>query len=364
MIVPALVLGLALQVDSIEVPMDARPTARRPVPAGTLVIPDPLGPAIGPYLRCRQDSLGVEVRANGQRQPPTVAIGADCAPQRARAAEHGDRLLRNRSRGTASERQAYVESVLARVDAFVGRHSAFAPASRPVAVADKPDDPLPSIDIPYQILPAFQVYANCVGDRFGADPRSRSADEGEIRDANADAVTACREVRAVQLAAALDRLSDYRPYGNSREAARAAVRMAFDRFDRDYLIEPDTAERTGLVGEPQSLSLPGEIAPAVSPYLACMVGDRHQRLLGVSTGDAARAAVDRLRSDCRPARDQAEADALRLLAASGVSPGRRAGMVAEVLVSIDRSRDNVAVRLDRVDARLTAAGNGTHAQDR
>ncbi|HKR23965.1 MAG TPA: hypothetical protein VJS15_01800 [Allosphingosinicella sp.] len=97
---------------------------------------------------------------------------------------------------------------------------------------------LPPIDVPYQIMPAFQTYTACVGNHFTADTRADSDDPAEIRQANIDAIAACREVRAEQLARSLDLQTDFRLY-RSREEGRAAVRRAFDRFDRDYEIATD-----------------------------------------------------------------------------------------------------------------------------
>ena len=98
------------------------------------------------------------------------------------------------------------------------------------------------IDVHYQALPAFRVYSACVGDRFMADPRVDSDDPAEVRQANADAVAACRQVRDEQLARALQEVTDYRLYGGSQVAAHAVVRRAFERFGTD--IEVERVEKT------------------------------------------------------------------------------------------------------------------------
>lgn len=92
------------------------------------------------------------------------------------------------------------------------------------------------IDVPYQAMEAYQAYTSCVGSRFVNDPRI-DGEPGEVRQAHLDAVAACRETREEQLRRALRVVTDYRPYGGSEVRAKAAVRRAFDRFDRDVLIE-------------------------------------------------------------------------------------------------------------------------------
>lgn len=93
-----------------------------------------------------------------------------------------------------------------------------------------------SIDIPYQAIPAFMVYSDCVTDRFHDDER-RGSDAAQVRQANLDAIAACRDVRAAQLERALAAQTDFRLYRGPANA-RAAVRDAFDRFDRDFQVEP------------------------------------------------------------------------------------------------------------------------------
>jgi hypothetical protein len=106
------------------------------------------------------------------------------------------------------------------------------------ALASAPPGPdrLRSIDVPYQAIPIYMVYTQCVSDHVDSDNRARSADSSQVRQANADALDACRDVRERQLALALAAQTDTRIYRTVDEA-RAAVRRAFDRFDGDYRIE-------------------------------------------------------------------------------------------------------------------------------
>ncbi len=102
------------------------------------------------------------------------------------------------------------------------------------ALAAQPD--MSPLDIPYQAIPAFMVYSDCVTDHFHDDERRRGGDAAQVRQANLDAIAACREVRATQLERALAAQTDMRLY-RSPANARAAVREAFDRFDRDFQVE-------------------------------------------------------------------------------------------------------------------------------
>lgn len=105
-----------------------------------------------------------------------------------------------------------------------------------------------NITVPYQALPAFMTYTECVSAHLSDDERRRSANNEEVRQANSDAVAACREVRAEQLALGIAAVGDERTpldtrtYRNRADAQRAVLR-AFDRFDTDFDIEPLSGDR-------------------------------------------------------------------------------------------------------------------------
>lgn len=108
---------------------------------------------------------------------------------------------------------------------------------RPAACRGQAVSPDTPIDVPYQAIEAFGTYQRCVLDRFDiAFPSVRTFEEA--RQAHFDSVGACRDVRAVQLARALEQVTDRRVYG-SRAKAQATARLAFDRFDREFDIEWD-----------------------------------------------------------------------------------------------------------------------------
>ena len=100
----------------------------------------------------------------------------------------------------------------------------------PLAVAVDP------IEIPYQAY-AFYTYRRCVLDRFDVAMRSVQNLEA-ARTAHFASVAACRDVRAIQLALALEQVTDRKIFG-SRAKAQAMARLAFDRFDREFNMEWD-----------------------------------------------------------------------------------------------------------------------------
>ena len=57
-----------------------------------------------------------------------------------------------------------------------------------LSISAQPD--MSSIDIPYQAIPAFTAYSECVTDRFHDDERRRSSNVAEVRQANLDAIAA------------------------------------------------------------------------------------------------------------------------------------------------------------------------------
>ena len=109
------------------------------------------------------------------------------------------------------------------------------------------------------------------------------------------------------------------------------------------------AEQVAIIPDRQALSLPNQIAPAVFPYLACMLQDRNSRLLGSRTGEAARRGIEQLKADCKSVRQMAEIRAREMLRNSEVSEASWEDVIAESLTSIDHCRDNIAVRLDEAN---------------
>jgi hypothetical protein len=107
----------------------------------------------------------------------------------------------------------------------------------------------------------------------------------------------------------------------------------------------------GIVRRGHSLTVANEIAPAVMPYLQCVLTDERERLMGVSTGPQARAAIAHLLSDCHDARSIAESHARQMLEDSAVPETDRDHLIRSALTSIDHSRDDVAQYLDEVNAR-------------
>ena len=216
------------------------PIVRR-IPIGRLVIPDEIAPAVVPYMSCLYASRGIAISSNGVRERPVVAEGADCALHRERAARRAEGMLRDQGSGSRVERRAYVEAVLGRIEAFVveaerGR----APHSEDPAEADEPaaaNGSPEAIEIPYQALPAFHAYSECVNRRYLALSGDRGAAADETRQAYEQAISACRPDREAQLRRALDALTDMRLY-RTPAAALATVRRAFDRFDSDFVVEP------------------------------------------------------------------------------------------------------------------------------
>ena len=113
------------------------------------------------------------------------------------------------------------------------------------------------------------------------------------------------------------------------------------------MIQP--VETPTVSRERQTLSLPREIAPAVVPYLKCMLEDRTARIAGSRTGEAARAGIEQLKADCRSERDVAQARARQMLKASTVPEADREKLIETSLSSIDHSQDHIALRLDRAN---------------
>jgi len=96
------------------------------------------------------------------------------------------------------------------------------------------------ISVPYQAQSAFIAYTNCVGEHLKNDARRESGNASDVQRANSDALAACRDIRAQELArgvAAVGTVTPALPPFRTRREAQAAVGRAFDRFDADYEIK-------------------------------------------------------------------------------------------------------------------------------
>lgn len=183
------------------------------------------------------DEMGDARAANAFVGRQFEACGLNSAMARVR-----DALRRQDGRADAGviDRRAGIEMNALQIEGrqIAERRFRLPPPPPPVIAPTAAQPNMAPIDIPYQAIPAFQIYTSCFSARFDADPRTDSGDPAELRQANVDAVAACRQVREEQLRRALRLVTDYRLYGGSEVRAEAAVRRAFDRFDTDLLIEP------------------------------------------------------------------------------------------------------------------------------
>lgn len=110
---------------------------------------------------------------------------------------------------------------------------------QPEECKEPPAPAVAPIEVPYQAQ-AFHTYTRCVMDRYLVAIRSPTHKREEARQAHFDSVAACRDVRAIQLARALEQVTDRKIYG-SRAKAQEMTRLAFDRFDRE---PPSTPSET------------------------------------------------------------------------------------------------------------------------
>jgi hypothetical protein len=163
--IAVLVLGaLAMPIAPAAEPA---PLVRREKLEGRLVIPDEIAPAIVPYMTCQLLAHGVRIGPPGAAQaiPTAEQRQADCSGARQEAARRAERLLEQRGRGNAAERQAAVERVLASADAFVAQTAP--PASGPQATAQ---DTVPiattqvvrRLSFPPEIDAPMSRYGNCI----------------------------------------------------------------------------------------------------------------------------------------------------------------------------------------------------------
>lgn len=211
------------------------------------------------YDGCVQTRLGM-LRITGDQHADQRRVEAairNCREQRGHAVAEADRLLTgDPSFADPAARARHVEEVFAEADArqlervptiYRQTGNAMHRSTQPLRGEASTDSfrnidrPTPSgttsIDVPFQIMPAYMDYLACIDARFRATAGHDSQAETTVRQAHAAAVTACRPEREQQLTrayAALDR--DYRPFGNPRAARQAAVE-AFDRAETDFEVE-------------------------------------------------------------------------------------------------------------------------------
>lgn len=227
--------------------------------------------------------------------------------------------------------------------------------------------PVARLDIPNEIAPAMLPYLQCKMRSAGIELLAPGSEPTPPRAAPTGAD--CSRIRQQAAERAARILRDRRQ--GSADEQRLLIERTLAGIDGFIPAsapvqssEGSAAPRTRTNSAPasetrvrQSLALPGELGTSVDAYLQCMLSDRNDRLLGVSTGAAARSAVERLMEDCRATRDEAEGRAREVLRTSRVPEARREALIAETLTAIDRSRDNVAEHLDRVNARRAGTEN-------
>lgn len=93
-------------------------SVRRPVMGARLEIPDEIAPAVVPYMLCKLSSAGVNIGPPERREAPTVAVGTDCAPARAKAVANADTLLKRSGSMTKDQRRDLVERTLQSIETF------------------------------------------------------------------------------------------------------------------------------------------------------------------------------------------------------------------------------------------------------
>jgi hypothetical protein len=225
------------------------PPSGQPIPYGGVEILDPIAAPMARYMRCIRQALdqrGGMNTSDRRRYRDAVDDSIDaCADTRRTELAEADRLLSRTSdyRGPARRAAAIHQAFAGSEQQMRDMPEIMDRIRRERAGAAPEGDDMAPIDIPYQIMPAFMIYSNCVEEHFTADRRADSADPIEMRRANSDALAACRQVREEQLARALELQTDFRLYRN-RADGRAAVRRAFERFGRDYQVEAVTASAT------------------------------------------------------------------------------------------------------------------------
>ena len=211
---------------------DPKPqTSVREVPLGTLNIPDEVAPAVLPYLECLYGSRGIQFRSrDGTPQSSATPRGADCTAQRREAADHADRLLRNRSLGNASRRTEYVEIVLTRVDDFVSDAATpprgVSPAA-PIGIIRRLN--VARLDIPDELAPAIVPYMRCLDTSRGIVTRNEQGIVPPLPDVPVGGDCSVYRQRAqVQGEQLLERQGV--PHADERHARVEAVLAELDAF--------------------------------------------------------------------------------------------------------------------------------------
>jgi hypothetical protein len=226
-----------------------------------------------------------------------------------------------------------------------------------VRLPNTSDTAVARLKIPDEIAPAIVPYLRCKLASGGME--LRSSVNGPVQAPTAPVGADCKKVRE-QAALRAERMLRDQRRGPSADH-RAFVERALTSID-DFLavpldMKPPPQPAAGERRLRQSVALPGEVADAVQPYLSCMVEDRRNRLMGVSTGEAARDAIQKLRADCASLRDQAAINARASLRTSRTPAARHEEIIKDALTAVDRSRDGIAEHLDSVEARRRGSGN-------
>ena len=222
--------------------------------------------------------------------------------------------------------------------------------------------PLGTWEINPVVAPHFRRYVDCIEGHV-RDHVVQPASTDVLRDAYDEAVAACREVRRTQYAQAERALRRSRTIADA-EARHRAVDDAFradDRTRNQYgeavrremreqqslearldpsattASKPETDRPVATTDVPMArLNIPNEIAPAVVPYVGCVLASRGIEVRGSPDGADPRRPSAAIGADCTPQRAEAARRADEMLRSQhrGDRDQRRA-LIERALADVD-----------------------------
>jgi len=203
-------------------PIDSSPVTR---PQSVLDIPDPIAPAVLPYLACLYDVRGLPfVLGKDRTQISFHKSNGNCTEERQRAQANAIALLQKNQASGHVEPRAYVENALSKVDEFV--------ASLPVGQHAETSGHEPPVGVPFtledEVKPAYNHYEDCLKTQVSYT----SLTIATIMSVFKQAMAVCWSVRASAVADAENALSQK----GWDEATRArAAENTFATADQAWL---------------------------------------------------------------------------------------------------------------------------------
>ncbi len=196
------------------------------LPTRSLHTPDEIAPAVLPYLACLYAARGLPLLRGTDGRPISSsepAAGSDCSAVRSHAREEALKLVQEKQLPDKASPETFVDGVLEEMDEYVASlrpQTDQGDTAHPPAVGTQ-------LMIEDEVLPAYIKYNSCLRRKVKELPLTAENALAKF----SDALTACREVRALSIKEAMEALVKK---GWDEETRQKAAENTFAKADESW----------------------------------------------------------------------------------------------------------------------------------